>query len=390
MNLSETGSGTAGLLPPIAINKMTPLWSQQSEALVSGNTPGRTRIMHATEAEAWDAFVRSHPRGTLYHLFAWKHIVENTYGHQAHYLLAFKNSASGSFQAEAVAGILPLVHLNHFLFGNSIVSIPFFDMGGVLADDMDSERELIAEAVRLGQRLKSGNLELRHLRETPGPWSTGTNKVRMLLDLPESSEALMKGFKSKLRSQIKKAIKDGLKAEIGGIDLLGDFYEVFLSNMRDLGSPVHSKRLMENVLKHFPNEAKVVIVRHNGRAVAGSIVVGFRDVLENPWASSLRRFSHLNPNMLLYWTMLEYACANGFKQFDFGRSTPDEGTFKFKAQWGACPQPLNWVNVSLNGRKIKNSISEDSTFRLASEIWKKLPIALTRVIGPRIRQHIAL
>jgi len=348
------------------------------------------KILHSTEAVHWDAFVKSHPDSTLYHLFAWKHIVEKTYGHKTYYLMALKRPGSGPSQTEAVAGILPLVHLNHFLFGNSLISVPFFDMGGVLANDIDSERELIGVALRLGQKLKSRNLELRNLRQTPGPWSTETNKVRMVLDLPDSAEALMKGFKSKLRSQIKKAIKDGLKSEIGGEELLSAFYKVFLVNMRDLGSPVHSKRLMENVLKQFPNEARVVIVNHNREPIAGSIVVGFRQVLENPWASSLRRFSHLNANMLLYWAMLEYGCENGFKIFDFGRSTPDEGTYKFKAQWGARPEPLNWVNIYLNGDKSKHSIAEDPKFLMASRIWRRLPVLLTRGVGPRIRKYIGL
>ena len=349
------------------------------------------RILYSSEAVDWDAFVKSHPDGTLYHLFAWKNVIEKTYGHKTYYLMALKTTDSAPPQTEAVAGILPLVHLNHFLFGNSLVSVPFFDMGGVLAEDIDSERELIAEAVRLGRGLKSRNLELRHLRATPGPWSTGTNKVRMLLDLPDSAEALMNGFKSKLRSQIKKAIKDGLRAEVGGKELLAAFYEVFLVNMRDLGSPVHSKRLMENVLTHFPKEARVVIVRHSKQPIAGSIIVGFQHVLENPWASSLRQFSHLNPNMLLYWTMLEYACENKFKKFDFGRSTPDEGTYKFKAQWGARPEPLNWVNIYLNGGKNTNNfIAEDPKFQMASRIWRRLPVLLTRVMGPRIRKYIGL
>jgi FemAB-related protein (PEP-CTERM system-associated) len=348
------------------------------------------RIRYSTEAGDWDAFVKAHPHGTLYHLFAWKHVIEKTYGHKTYYLMALKTPDSALPQTEAVAGILPLVHLNHFLFGNSLVSVPFFDMGGVLAEDIDSERELIAEAVRLGQGLKSRNLELRHLRATPGPWQTGTNKVRMLLDLPDSAETLMKGFKSKLRSQIKKAIKDGLKAEIGGEELLDAFYEVFLVNMRDLGSPVHSKRLMENVLTHFSQEARVVIVSYRGRPIAGSIVVGFNQVLENPWASSLRRYSHLNANMLLYWAMLEYACENGFKRFDFGRSTPDEGTYRFKAQWGARPEPLHWVNIYLNGDRPKNVIAEDPKFQMASRIWRRLPVLVTRGVGPRIRKYIGL
>ena len=369
---------------------MIPLEAAQFEALIPAHAAGRTRIVPATEAGAWDAFVRSHPHGTLYHLFAWKDVIEETYGHATHYLTAFNESSSGNYSGGAVSGILPLVHLGHFLFGNSLVSIPFFDMGGVLADDTDSERELIAAAVRLGQELKIENIELRHPRRIPGPWPSNTNKVRMLLDLPDSAEDLMKGFKAKLRSQIKKAVKEGLRAEIGGAELLDDFYEVFLVNMRDLGSPVHAKRLMQNVLRHFPSEARVVVVRHGGQAIAGSILVGFRDVLENPWASALRRFSHLNANMLLYWSMLEYACENGFKKFDFGRSTPDEGTYKFKAQWGAKSEPFHWVNIPLKGQKVESSIAEDKKFQLAAALWKKFPLPVTRLLGPVIRKHISL
>jgi FemAB-related protein (PEP-CTERM system-associated) len=353
---------------------------------------GCVRVEEAAGAGAWDAFVQSHPQGTLYHLFAWKHVVEKTYGHQTYYLTAVKEQTAGPFQSVAVLGVLPLFHLHHFLFGNSLVSIPFFDMGGVLADEGGAEEALVAEAVRLGKKLNVENIELRHRASAlcPQGGSRSAHKVRMLLDLPASAEALMKGFKSKLRSQIGKAIKDGLCAEIGGEELLNDFYRVFLVNMRDLGSPVHSRRLMENVFKHFPNDARVVVVRYQKQAVAGSIVVGFEEVLENPWASALRRFSHLNANMLLYWTMLEYACEKGFRKFDFGRSTPDEGTYKFKAQWGAKPEPLNWMSISLNGGGEKSSISEDSKFQMASQIWKKLPVPVTRLIGPRIRKYISL
>ena len=350
------------------------------------------RIMQSAEAPAWDAYVRSHPHATIYQLSAWQSIIQNTYNHKPFYLMALKSDPKTDLETDAIAGILPLVQLKSVLFGNQLISIPFFDMGGVLAGDSDTERALIAGAIQLGQRLKIDSLELRHLRPAsfPGLCPTQTHKVRMLLDLPESSEALMGGFKSKLRSQIKKAVKDCLKAEIGGVELLDDFYEVFLVNMRDLGSPVHSKRLMENVFRHFSKEAKIVLVRKDGRALAGSIVIGFKDVLENPWASSLRRFSHLNPNMFLYWTVLEYACQSGFRQFDFGRSTPDEGTYKFKAQWGAEPHKLYWQGVTVNGHTVDAGNLERSKFEIAVKYWKKLPIPISRYIGPVIRKHIGL
>ena len=304
-------------------------------------------------------------------------------------------------------GILPLVHLKHFLFGNSLISLPFFDMGGILADDEKIERALLSEAMRIGRGLKVDHLELRHA----GPvfWlasgdgqslqsenglvvRTLSHKVRMILELPDTPEALMSSFKAKLRSQVKKPLKEGLTAKIGGNELLEDFYNVFSANMRDLGSPVHSRKLIESVLTEFFDQARIAVVYGRGaQPLASSLVIGFKDTLENPWASALREYSALSPNMLLYWTMLEYACNQGFRYFDFGRSTPGEGTYVFKEQWGAKPMPLNWHYVSVDGRSLgSESVSGKARFEKAISCWQRLPIPVTKILGPRIRKYIGL
>ena len=402
----------------------------------------KIRTIQSVDTIAWDAYVHAHPDATLYHLSGWKNIIEKTYGHKTYYLIATKNTQkpASSIQhpvpstQEAVpsnqqpvpstqypvtrnklsaishelniVGILPLVHLKHFLFGNSLISIPFFDLGGILADNEETEKALLSKAIALGQKLNVNNIELRHIQplswfdkanptnpnnpNNPITVVTKSHKARMLLKLPESSEILMKSFKSKLRSQIKKPVKEGLKAKIGSLELIEDFYKVFLINMRDLGSPVHSKKLVQNVLEEFPEKAKIVMIYKAGQPVACSIIVGFKETLENPWASALKQYSRLSPNMLLYWSMLEYACDNGYKYFDFGRSTPDEGTYKFKAQWGAKPNPLYWHYLSLNGTTIDQETSEKSKFDKAIHYWQKLPVPVTKILGPMIRKHIGL
>jgi FemAB-related protein (PEP-CTERM system-associated) len=212
----------------------------------------------------------------------------------------------------------------------------------------------------------------------------------MVLDLPDSSEALMKSFRSKLRSQIKVPVKEGLRAQIGGPELLDDFYEVFLINMRDLGSPVHSKKILREVMKEFSESARIVMVYKGDTAMAGSIVIGFRDTLENPWASSLKAYSRLSPNMMLYWKMLEFACDNGYRYFDFGRSSPNEGTYRFKEQWGAMPTALNWQYVFLNNPPDGDGITDKGKFDAAIRYWRKLPVGLTKLVGPMLRRHIGL
>lgn len=365
------------------------------------------RFCAENDRENWDAYAGAHPNASCYHLSAWGAVIRKAYSHTTYYLLAIDNITSSD--NGHVIGILPLIHMKHFLFGNTLVSMPFFDMGGMIAEDEEIERALLSKALDLAKGLEVTSIELRNTqairwlqsRETQSPESavslcmdyfaeTRSHKVRMIMDLPESSASLMSSFKSKLRSQIRVPLKEGLESRIGGVELLDDFYQVFLINMRDLGSPVHSRRLIKLAMDEFPDKAKIVVVYKGSQPVASSVIVGFRDILHNPWASSLRQYSRLSPNMLLYWTMLEYGCDNGYKRFDFGRSSPEEGTYRFKEQWGAKPQPLYWQYIGLKGLASGIGTTEKSRYETAVRYWQKLPVSVTRILGPKIRKHIGL
>jgi len=379
------------------------------------------RVSRPDEAAAWDRFVMSHPKAGVYHLFGWQQVISKAYNHKTYYLVAIRSEAQKNGNDADIIGILPLVHLKHFIFGNYLISIPFFDSGGVLANNETTARALLEYALNLGKELKATCIEMRHSEplafkhenkhvptcQSPGNSgiqqasstakdtirgtrvTTKSHRVRMVLELPGSSEILMKSFKAKLRSQIKKPLKEGLHAKVGGVELLNDFYSVFSENMRDLGSPVHSKELIGSALTVFSDIARIVIVYSQNEPLACSVAIGFKQTLSNPWASALRKFSAMSPNMLLYWTMLEYACQEGFTQFDFGRSSPKEGTYKFKKQWGAQPHAFHWQYFWLNGSAEEQSVDK-SHFTKMIEYWKKLPVPVTRVFGPMIRKHIGL
>lgn len=344
----------------------------------------------------WDTYVVNHPHSNIYQQSCWREVIGHVYGHECHYLIALNGKG-------AAIGILPLVHLKSFLFGHRLTSMPFFDMGGGLFDDERAEKRLVLKSVDLAASLGVDHLELRQtqpLRSFDGGWEGGgrpyftasrihRQKVRMLLELPESSEALMASFKSKLRSQIRKPVKEGCRVQIGAGELIDDFYTVFSVNMRDLGSPVHSKRMISQIFKSYSGDAKIVVVYKDRQPVSGGVLLGYRKTLSNPWASSLRRYSRFSPNMLLYWAMLEYGCDRGYRSFDFGRSTVGEGTFRFKGQWGAKPHPLYWHELSRKDNG-EDSSSHKSHFAKAIRCWQRLPVPLTKIAGPMIRRYIDL
>ena len=353
----------------------------------------------------WDTYIEKHENSTHCHLSAWRNIFRRTYGHRAYYLLGQS--------AGKVVGVLPLFHIRGLTGKGSLVSMPFLDTGGILADSPEVEKALLLKAVLIANRLKVDNIELRNtilpqwaitinredMLESEVFLDTMHNihyslrqfKTRMLMSLPLDPEALMASFKSKLRSQIRRSLKDGCELISGGRELIDQFYKVFAVNMRDLGSPVHSRKLFANILELLPDNARIFLVRKGEIPIAACLTVGFRDVLSNPWASSLREYSHMSPNMLLYAKMLEYGCQKGFAYFDFGRASLNEGTYKFKEQWGAQPQKLYWSYMSLNRTMNLNMGYERSPFeKRAIAYWKRLPVPLTKIIGPAIRKHIAL
>jgi FemAB-related protein (PEP-CTERM system-associated) len=332
------------------------------------------------DSETWDEFVSACPDATGYHLWAWRRVFENVFAHRTHYLAAQRD--------DRIVGVLPLVELRSRLFGNFMVSLPFVNYGGVLAADATTAAALVDHATRVAEERGLSHVELRHLSQRFPGTPCKRHKVTMLLPLDASPDGMWKGLDRKVRNQVRKAEKNALTCEIGGQTLVDDFYPVFASNMRDLGTPVYSKRFFAEVLSVFPDAAKVFVVRKDRRPIAAGIGYVYRDRFEMPWASSLRALHEFCPNNLLYWTAIRHAAVTGCKIFDFGRSTPNEGTYHFKAQWGAVAQPLCWEYCLIGHASIPDQSPKNAKYALAIRMWKRLPVSIASVLGPPIVRGI--
>lgn len=338
--------------------------------------------------DKWDAYVLAHQAASPYHLQAWQKAVQQGYKHNCYYWLA-------TDEQNTIVGVLPTVWVKPPLLKGSLCALPFCDVGGVLADNKEISEELISTAQIFCQQ---NNIQMFDHRTSNSsaitdnsPAPTG-QKVRMLMELPESSDELFSGFKSKLRSQIRKSEKNGLTASTDtNQEHIDCFYQVFARNMRDLGSPVHSKQWFEALIQAYGDNVIIANIWKDEMIVGAGIVLFSGHKACIPWASTNADFNKLAPNMLLYWTLLEYSCDKGCSEFDFGRSTLGEGTFKFKKQWGAKPFTLEWQQLS-NGIEIQDNNSQDkgALRSVIEETWKKLPIQLTTFVGPKLRKYVSL
>jgi FemAB-related protein (PEP-CTERM system-associated) len=289
----------------------------------------------------------------------------------------------------ATVGMLPLALLDTFLFGKFLVGLPYLNVGGVVATDEVTAQQLIDAAVELSDQLDVRHLEPRH--ESAIPHSAFnhqlTEKVHMRLSLPPSADELWKSIGPKVRNQVRKAEKEGLEIAWGRGELLGEFYTVYSHNMRDLGTPVFGRRLFESVLRNLGEAAEICVARHQGRTLAAALLIHGSGVTEVPSASSLRRWNHLNGNMLVYWHLLQRAIDRGQSVFDFGRSSAESSTYRFKSQWGATPHPAVWQYYVRRGDVGEMRPNNPKNQRRIA-VWKRLPVWLTRLAGPPIVRGI--
>ena len=347
------------------------------------------RFADYCDSKAWDAYVSKNFSISPYCHFAWKKAVTEAYGFQGYYLLAVRG--------HDVAGVFPLVHLKVPFGPSTLVSLPYCDTGGVHAEDEETGLLMLQAAIQLCAQLGAGNLLVRSERQSYPPefmenynYSVEYGKVIMRLELPSTVDALWNGFKSKLRSQIVKAEKNGLAFQWVVRDGLNEFYSVLSRNMRELGSPVHGVNWFKSVVKHYGEAARIGLVYKGSKAVGCGLILCGTKTVAIPWASTLRDYNSLNPNMLLYWNILKFSIENNYKEFDFGRSTPGEGTYKFKKQWGATERMLYTHSFKHKPCQAKSTGSIVQGRKTLAAIWSKLPLPVANALGPVLRKYISL
>jgi serine/alanine adding enzyme len=331
------------------------------------------RIVGDDGPERWNRFVESDPRSTFCHQYGWKQIMRDVLGHESLYLAAIDD-------AGALRGILPLVRVRSIL-GHYLVSLPFLNDGGPLGDHV-ARQSLVEHAA--GEAIKSGAglLELRARSELPGPVTPTYRKISVQLMLPSSVEELWKTtLRKKLRTQIRRPLKEGMLFRCGAGELEG-FYKVFARNMRDLGTPVLPRAFFENGAKAFGSRMLFAAVYTSaGIPVAGACCLLWRDELEVTWASSVREFNRMSPNMLLYSQLMEEAIARRVTIFNFGRCSPGGSTHRFKQQWGGSDVPLPWPSWSRNP-DVGVPSADRPLYHLAVTAWRHLPLAIANRVGP--------
>ena len=339
----------------------------------------------------WPRAVDASRHAKLAHAAEWFTIIKRAYGHDPLYLAA---------DSDAGCAVLPAFVVRRPLVGTIVTSMPFLDSGGPCGAPPAVAALLVERLSAEARRRRARMLELRCADRLPIDVPPLDSKVNMALALDGDPGALWRRFDKGVRNQIRKAERSGLSVEVGGPANLPAFYDTFVERMRDLGSPVHALAFLRAVVDGFGPRARVVLVKKGSAAIGGLVAVAFNDRLTVPWATCLKEHFALCPNMLLYWETIRTACADGFAHFDFGRSTRQSGTYQFKKQWGAQEEPLFWYRIPLapagafadrsgsGVRQVSSHSGRGGSRDLLARMWQRLPLSVTRQVGPHLRKYL--
>ncbi|HHJ13737.1 MAG TPA: FemAB family PEP-CTERM system-associated protein [Gammaproteobacteria bacterium] len=332
------------------------------------------------EAPLWNDYLRTHPNANFYQRAEWKTINETEFGHRCAWLVAR--------QAGRIRGLFPLVEIRSRLFGHMQCSLPFVNFGAPCADARDIEQALVEHACARARGRGVDYLEIRAPRELPVELPVSRHKISMSLELDPDPEVLWNAFKSKHRTNIRRVYKHDIEVRSGGGELLDDFYRVMAHSWRALGTPLYRKRYFARIIEAFGEDVRLFVAERNGQVIATAFNGHHQDTVEGMWAGALPEARGLQVNYVLYWEMIRDACERGFRHYHLGRSTADSGAESFKKKWNASARPLYWYYFLPRGGELPGLNPDNPKYRLAIRVWRRLPLAVTGLIGPWLARSI--
>jgi len=341
--------------------------------------PLTVRAFTDADAPAWNRFVERAPDATFFHRLGWRQIIEDVFGHRAHYLVAV--------QGDELSGVLPLAEVRSRLFGHAMVSLPFCVYGGPVADDAETASALVDEAERCARAAGAAHLELRNRHAVRPDWPQQDLYVTFRRSISRDVEENMQAIPRKQRAMVRKGMKHGLRSEID--DSVDRFFDLYSDNVHRHGTPPFAKRYFARLLEVFGEDCDVMtVVDDGGRPVSGVLSFYFRNEVLPYYAGDTVAARDLAANDFKYWELMRRASERGVTLFDYGRSKRGTGSFDFKKNWGFEPAPLAYEYGLFQRDAIPQNNPANPKYRAMIALWRRLPRRLANALGPHIVRNL--
>jgi len=330
--------------------------------------------------ERWQDYIHSRSDSHCADLAQWRLLFRELYGFQHHDYVCL--------QGDRIAGALSLYEIRSPLMGPMLVTCPFFGYGGFYWDSEAAREALLERARCLALESRVDTLELRSSRELPPPLRVNADFAEFNLTLGATPEETWnRRLSSNARQNIRRARAHDLEFRLSADH--ERCFNLLRRTLRAHGTPFHGRRFFQLLDQHLGEQVRYSEVWHAGRVVAAAVVIRFRQTILTPYIGSLARYRSLRPNYLQYWGLIEHYAAAGVRRFEMGRSPRGSSHAQFKIKWGCDEMPLFYNYWVVNPRGRYRTVSRPSALqRLATRVWKRLPLRMTTTLGPRLFRYL--
>ncbi|MCB2053619.1 MAG: FemAB family PEP-CTERM system-associated protein [Geminicoccaceae bacterium] len=332
------------------------------------------------EERRWDAFVAAHPEAGFYHRAGWKSVIERSFDHRCHFLQVTRGSE--------LRGVLPLVHVKSPLFGDALIATAFCVGGGAVALDAAALTLLLERAEELAVALDVDRLELRAPAPEREGWFDRTGlHVGFVRSLDPDPDVDFANLRRKQRNMVRKGEKYGMTSRID--EDVDRFFDIYSTSVHHLGTPVYARKFFVELQRVFADSCDVLTVERDGRAVATVLSFYHEATVLACFAGSLPGEMRHGANDFMYHALMRHAVLDRkCRKFDFGRSKVGSGHADFKRHWGFEAEPLRYGYWLPSGEPPPEVNPRNPKYRMFIEAWRRLPLGLTRLIGPPIARQI--
>jgi FemAB-related protein (PEP-CTERM system-associated) len=267
-----------------------------------------------------------------------------------------------------------------------LVSTPFCVYGGIVAADESSRAALERAACERAVSLGVDHLEMRNRRRRHPDWPCKDLYVTFRKEISGDAEQNMLAIPRKQRAMVRKGIKEELRAVVDAD--VQRHYDMYSESLRNLGTPVFSRRYLEVLRDTFGDACDIVTILKGDRPVASVLNFYFREEVLPYYGGGTSEARAVAGNDYMYWAVMERAREKGCRIFDYGRSKRGTGAFDFKTHWGFEPEPLYYEYFLVRRREVPNLSPTNPRYGKAIDLWRRLPLKLTQLIGPPVARYL--
>jgi len=335
----------------------------------------------------WDTLVAHHPKASVFHQRPWLEALQRTYGYEP---IVFTTSSPS---AGLKNGIL-FCHINSWLTGHRLVSLPFSDHCEPICDSIEEMETLIHQSQDYLNSHRWRYLELRPMDEQFGEIAPTLGLVPAgryflhIIDLRPDPEDIFRSFnKDSVQRRITRADRAGLAEKCGHSDeLLKDFYDLLVLTRGRHHLPPPPYAWFQNLVNFQGNSLEIRLAYKDEKPIAAILTLRFKTTSYFKYGCSDARFNKFGATPWLLWKAIAAAKSQGALAFDMGRTQDDNaGLIAFKNNWAPGNRQLNYWRSSAGS---SSEITEGWKLEMAKRIFSHLPNGLLVMSGKLMYRHI--